>query len=183
MITIDNIKKWKDWGMVLTPAIKSDDKKIDKKAVKPNGEWSANWTDNDLLKAKRIALFHQPEKQVNVNGKNFLTIDFDDPKFVASSFSSLFPISFTIGKKDSTGSIKVTHIEYEIDPKDKPDKLPSYFNSIEALGKSISIIAGVDRYTIIDMQPTRLFRNEIEYVLKLVDEVNYLQKLKKRLKI
>ncbi len=177
----NDIKKFKDWGMILTPSVKSDDENEDKKPWKKKGYIrSADWTDDDLLKADRISLFHQPQKlNTPVNGKNYLTIDFDDPEFVASSFSFLFPVSFTIGKKDSTGLIKTTHIEYEVNSKDVPDKLPSYLKVIEALGTTSSVIAGVDRYTIIDMKPVLLSSNQVKYVLRLVRVVNFLTKEKK----
>ena len=89
MISIDNIKTWRDWGMVLTPA------KGKKPLTKWNGKydssgkkeyvWSADWTEDDLLKAERLAVFHEPEKR-GVEGANFITIDFDCPKFIANAF-------------------------------------------------------------------------------------------------
>ena len=72
----------------------------DKKPLTKKGEWSVDWTEQELLNAKRVAVLHQPEKK-GAGGKTFLTIDFDDPEFVASDFSSMFPASFTIGKKDT----------------------------------------------------------------------------------
>ena len=79
-ITLDNIRKFKDWGMVLSPA------KDKKPLTKWNGKydsrgkkeyvWSADWTEDDLLKADRLAVFHEPEKR-GVKGSNILTIDFD----------------------------------------------------------------------------------------------------------
>ena len=55
-ITIDNIKTWRDWGMVLTPA-------KDKKPLTKKGKWSADWSEDDLLKAERLAVFHQPDER------------------------------------------------------------------------------------------------------------------------
>mgnify|MGYP003660754758 CR=1 FL=1 len=48
-ITIDNIKTWRDWGMVLTPA-------KDKKPLTKKGKWSADWSEDDLLKAERLVV-------------------------------------------------------------------------------------------------------------------------------
>ena len=165
-ITIDNIKTWKDWGMVLTPA-------KDKKPLTKEGEWSAKWSDEELLKAERLAVFHQPEKR-GVKGSNIMTIDFDCPKFIASAFSSLFPVSFSMGKEDSSGSIRTTHIEYEIDPADKPKTL-SCEGVIEALSSTCSIIAGKDRHLINNIKPLRLSKTQLGHVLITVKVVNFLR--------
>ena len=165
-ITIDNIKTWRDWGMVLTPA-------KDKKPLTKNKVWSADWTEDDLLKADRIAVFHQPEKR-NVKGANIMTIDFDCPKFIASAFSSMFPASFSMGKKDSTGAIRPTHIEYEIDPADKPKTL-SCEGVIEALSSTCSIIAGKDRHIINNIKPLKLSKTQLGHVLITVKVVNFLR--------
>jgi len=170
-ITIDNIKTWRDWGMVLTPA-------KDKKPLTKNKVWSADWTEDDLLKADRLAVFHEPEKR-GVKGANIMTIDFDCPKFIASAFSSLFPASFSIGKKDSTGAIRPTHIEYEIDPADKPrgKDVPKYEGVIEVLTCTCSIIAGKDRHLIHNVKPLRLSKTQLESVLVTVKVVNFLREL------
>ena len=165
-ITIDNIKTWKDWGMVLTPA-------KDKKPLTKEGEWSAKWSDEELLKAERLAVFHQPEKR-GVKGSNIMTIDFDCPKFIASAFSSLFTVSFSMGKEDSSGSIRTTHIEYEIDPADKPKTL-SCEGVIEALSSTCSIIAGKDRHLINNIKPLRLSKTQLGHVLITVKVVNFLR--------
>ena len=168
-ITIDNIKTWKDWGMVLTPA-------KDKKPLTKEGEWSAKWSDEELLKAERLAVFHQPEKR-GVKGSNIMTIDFDCPKFIASAFSSLFPVSFSMGKEDSSGSIRTTHIEYEINPADKPrgKAVPKYEGVIEVLTSTCSIIAGKDRHLINNIKPLRLSKTQLGHVLITVKVVNFLR--------
>ena len=165
-ITTDNIRKFKDWGMVLTPA-------RDKKPLTKKGEWSAKWSDEELLKADRLAVFHEPEKR-GVTGSNILTIDFDCPKFIANCFSSLFPVSFSMGKEDSSGSIRTTHIEYEIDAADKPGTL-SFPDCIEALSSTCSIIAGKDRHIISNIKPLRLSKTRLESVLSTVKVVNFLR--------
>ena len=177
-ITIDNIRTWRDWGMVLMPCTKSEIKEKDKQPYLKQGEWAVDWTEEELVNAKRVAVLHQPQKKDAV-GKTYLTIDFDDPKFVASSFSSLFPVSFTIGKEDSSGGIRTTHIEYEIDPNDVPKKKVSYEKSIETLYSTCSIIGGVDRHTILNIQPVRLSQSQIGHVLQLVKVVNFLQHVAK----
>jgi len=176
-ITLDNIRKFKDWGMVLSPA------KDKKPLTKWNGKydsrgkkeyvWSADWTEDDLLKADRLAVFHEPEKR-GVKGSNILTIDFDCPKFIASKFESLFPVSFTIGKEDSSGSIRTTHIEYQIDPANKPSTL-SFPDCIEALSSTCSVFVGKERYLINNTKPLRLSKTQLEHVLQTVKVVNFLR--------
>jgi KaiC/GvpD/RAD55 family RecA-like ATPase len=166
-ITIDNIKTWRDWGMVLTPA-------KDKKPLTKKGEWSADWSEDDLLKAERLAVFHQPDKRGKI-GSNILTIDFDCDKFIASAFSSLFPDSFCMGKKDETGAIRTTHIEYEIDPADRPKRQIAYEKVIEVLTSTCSIIAGKDRHIISNVKPLRLSKTQLEHVLETVKAVNFMR--------
>ena len=168
-ITIDNIKTWRDWGMVLTPA-------KDKKPLTKKGEWSADWSEDDLLNAERIAVFHQPEKR-GVTGSNILTIDFDCDKFIANAFSSMFPDSFCMGKKDKTGAIRTTHIEYEIDPADRPKRQIQYRGVIEVLTSKCSIIAGKDRHIIHNVKPLRLSKTQLEHVLQTVKVVNFMREL------
>jgi len=179
-ITLDNVEKWRQsYNMAL---IVCNDKKPETYWTgkylsngKKEYKWKVNPSLDDLLKARRIAAIHRPQKY-GVEGKaNIFTVDFDCKAFIASGFSSLFPVSFTIGKKDSAGAIRTTHIEYEIDPKDKPKKIPSYEGSIEGLASGCSVIGGVDRHTIIDMDPQRLSKSELESVLRMIKFVNFLR--------
>ena len=186
-LTLDNIKTWRDkYNMALMVCIKSDNPKQDKKPdmywtgkYKTNGKkeykWKVNPTEDELLKAKRIAAIHRPQTK-GIEGKaNILTVDFDDKEFITNSFSSMFPATFTIGKKDSNGSIRTTHLEYEIDPKDKPKHFPSYQDSIEVLGSTCSIIGGVDKFDINNVKPTKLSKPQLEQVLRYVKAVNFLR--------
>jgi len=179
-ITLDNVEKWRQsYNMAL---IVCNDKKPETYWTgkylsngKKEYKWKVNPSLDDLLKARRIAAIHRPQKY-GVEGKaNIFTVDFDCKAFIASGFSSLFPVSFTIGKKDSAGAIRTTHIEYEIDPNDKPKKIPSYEGSIEGLASGCSVIGGLDRHTIIDMDPQRLSKDEIESVLRTIKFVNFLR--------
>ena len=80
-----------------------------------------------------------------------------------------------MGKEDSKGSIRTTHIEYEIDSNDKPRSLPSYEGSIEALGSTCSIIAGKERHIINNRKPLRLSKTRLEHVVETVKVVNFLR--------
>ena len=179
-ITLDNVQKWA--GQYNMALVVCNDKKPEVYWTgkylsngKKEYKWVVNPSLDDLLKAKRIAALHRPQKY-GVEGKaNIFTVDFDCKEFIASGFSSMFPVSFTIGKEDSSGGIRTTHIEYEIDPKDKPKKLPSYEGSIEGLASTCSVIGGVDRHTIIDMSPQRLSKDEIESVVRMIKFVNFLR--------
>jgi hypothetical protein len=183
-ITLDNIKTFREkYNMALMVCSKSDNPKHDKKPesywtgkYKSNGKkeykWKVNPTEDELLKAERIALIHSPQTKGITDKANFLTIDFDCKEFIANKFSPVFPDTFTIGKEHN-GSIRTTHLEYEIDPKDKPRHLPEYEGVIEALGSTCSIIAGVDRHIIDGRAPTRLSKAELERVLELVKVVNF----------
>jgi hypothetical protein len=178
-ITLDNIKTFRDkYNMAL---IVCKDKKPEtywtgkyKSDGKKEYKWKVNPTEDELLAAKRIAAIHRPQRY-GVEGKaNFITVDFDCKEFIANQFSSMFPDTFTIGKEHN-GSIRTTHLEYEIDSKDKPRHLPEYQGVIEALGSTCSVIAGVDRHIIHDRAPRRLSKAELERVLELVKVVNFLR--------
>ncbi len=53
MITNENIKTFKDYGLVLTRV------GMDKKPETPNGTWKYDWTDEELLLSKRIGAYHK----------------------------------------------------------------------------------------------------------------------------
>ena len=114
-ITLDNVEKWRQsYNMAL---IVCNDKKPETYWTgkylsngKKEYKWKVNPSLDDLLKARRIAAIHRPQKY-GVEGKaNIFTVDFDCKAFIASGFSSLFPVSFTIGKKDSSGGIRATYL-------------------------------------------------------------------------
>ena len=72
MITNENIKTFKDYGLVLTRV------GMDKKPETPNGTWKYDWTDEELLLSKRIGAYHKES--------NIVDVDFDDKDFIANKF-------------------------------------------------------------------------------------------------
>ena len=150
MITNENIQKFKSWGLVLTPVIKSKNPNEDKKPKTKKGKWHYDWTDQELLDSNRIGAFHKDS--------NIYDVDFDDKTFVAHQFEDTLPPTLTIGKKVN-GRVIATHKIYK-----KPDNVrlkPYSFPSsaakgdtvVELLASTQTIIAGVDRVIINNVEP------------------------------
>jgi hypothetical protein len=100
MINPENVQKFKSYGFVLTPVIKSKNPNEDKKPKTKNGTWHKDWNDQELLDASRIGAFHRDS--------NIFDVDFDDKEFNAHKFMDLLPPTFTVGKKVNGRSI-ATH--------------------------------------------------------------------------
>ena len=148
-ITKENIEKFKRYGFGLTPAIKSTNREIDKKPITKKGKWAYDWTDEELLKAERIGAYH--------DGK-FYAVDPDDKNFVAHKFMSLLPPTFEVGKPVN-GRIINTQRIYKIPDGQTarsygyPKKAGKGDKIIEILVNKQSIIAGVDRVIINNVEP------------------------------
>jgi hypothetical protein len=142
MITRENIQTFRNWNFVLTPVHKSKDPNLDKSPVNKNGKWFYDWTDEELLNANRLGAFHRDSGLVDV--------DFDDKTFTANSFSSLFPPTLTIGKKVN-GRVEPTHLIYRSNGKVKDYKKTQPI--VELLANTQTIIAGVDRVIINNVEP------------------------------
>jgi len=99
MRSIDELEKYKDFGLVLTPV------KQDKKPVTKDGKWHYDWSDEELLKADRLGFYH---KQSNV-----FTLDFDDKTYMAHRFICLFPNTLKDGKNVDE-FIGTTHLTYKV---------------------------------------------------------------------
>ena len=152
MITNENIKKFKSYGLVLTPVNKTNDQ-YDKSPVAKNGHWSSDWSEQELLDANRLGAFHKES--------NIYDVDFDDKSFNAHKFIDMLPPTLTIGKKVN-GRVIATHKIYK-----KPDevKMKSYSypraatkgeRIIELLSSTQTIIAGVDRVIVNNVEPVVL---------------------------
>ena len=81
MRTVDDLKRWKEYGLVLTPII--DGTKAP--GVKEGDKWKFDWTDNVLLNSKRLGFFHKES--------GVFTLDFDDKDYVAHKYLKLFPLT------------------------------------------------------------------------------------------
>ena len=100
MRSIDDLKRWKDYGFILTPA--AADKSP---GLKPKQKWKFDWSDEVLLRADRIGVFH--------DASSVFTIDFDDKDYVAHKYISLLPDTFTDGKI-LDGKRILTHKTYKL---------------------------------------------------------------------
>ena len=89
-ITKENIDKFKSYGFILTPVLKSENKKLDKKPKIKNGKWFKDWKDEELLSAERLGVFHRDSK--------VFAIDPDDKTYAAHLFMPCLPPTFEVGK-------------------------------------------------------------------------------------
>jgi hypothetical protein len=151
------ITKLQSYGLNLSPAIyaphdKSKDKRPETK-LGSDGKyhWSEDWSMEELLKSKRIGIFHDPSSTYD--------IDFDDKSFVAHQFHSLLPDTFSIGKQYK-GSAILTHKVYALPKGLKVDKWSYPKKALNGSGKIIerlnkfTVIADQDREIIRDVKPT-----------------------------
>ena len=98
MRTIDDLKRWKKYNFIMTPV------QDNKHPETPNGNWKYDWTDLELLKAKRLGVFHEPS--------DVFSIDFDDESYTAHKYLQLLPDTFTDGKVIN-GHRVMTHRTYK----------------------------------------------------------------------
>ena len=166
MITRENIQTFRNWNFVLTPVHKSKDPNLDKSPVNKNGKWFYNWTDEELLNANRLGAYHRDSE--------IFDVDFDDKSFVANSFSSLFPPTLTIGKKVN-GRVEPTHLIYRSNGKVKDYKKTQPI--VELLANTQTIIAGVDRVIINNVEPLSVDVESIKQHIKLVFSFSELVKV------
>ena len=166
MITRENIQTFRNWNFVLTPVHKSKDPNLDKSPVNKNGKWFYNWTDEELLNANRLGAYHRDSE--------IFDVDFDDKSFVANSFSSLLPPTLTIGKKVN-GRVEPTHLIYRSNGKVKDYKKTQPI--VELLANTQTIIAGVDRVIINNVEPSLVDPDLIKQNLKLINFFSELVKV------
>ena len=153
------ITKLQSYGLNLSPAIYApDDKDKDKKPKSKLGSdgkyhWSIHdtvkedWTMEELSKAKRIGMFHDPSETYDM--------DFDDKSFVAHQFHSLLPDTFSIGKQWK-GSAILTHKIYA---KPKDVKIDKWSYPKRVLNGSGKIIERLNKFTVIADQDRTIIRD------------------------
>jgi hypothetical protein len=179
MINAANIQTFKKYGFVLTPVHKSKDPNIDKKPKTVKGKWHYDWSDQELLDANRIGAYHKDS--------NIVDIDFDDKKYIAHKFMDLLPPTFTIGKKVA-GKVIATHKIYKKkdNVKFKPYSYPTTADKggkiIEMLSSTQTIIAGVDREIINNVEPMALDPSSLSLELRLIVAFSELYPLVKDIK-
>ena len=170
MINPENVQKFKSYGFVLTPVIKSKNPNEDKKPVSKNGTWHKDWNDQELLDASRIGAYHRDSK--------IFDVDFDDKEYNAHKFMDLLPPTFTIGKKVN-GRAVATHLIYRTKEKVKDYKKAQPL--VELLANTQTIIAGVDRIIINDQEPIYYSAEDIRAECKLIATFSELYKHSKDL--
>ena len=170
MINPENVQKFKSYGFVLTPVIKSKNPNEDKKPKTKNGTWHKDWNDQELLDASRIGAFHRDS--------NIFDVDFDDKEYNAHKFMDLLPPTFTVGKKVNGRTI-ATHLIYRT--KDKVKDYKKAQPLVELLANTQTIIAGVDRVIINDQEPIYYSAEEIRAECKLIATFSELYKHSKDL--
>ena len=159
MITNDTIKTFKSYDFVLTPV------GMDKRPETKNNEWCYEWNDKELLQAKRIGAFHKKSK--------IFDVDIDDKSFRANKFLDLLPDTLTIGKKVN-GETIATHKIYRMpdDTKFKEYHYPPNAKKgetiLETLGGTQTIIAGVDRVIINNVEPKVIDPGALEPELRAI---------------
>ena len=179
MINAANIQTFKKYGFVLTPVHKSKDPNIDKKPKTVKGKWHYDWSDQELLDANRIGAYHKDS--------NIVDIDFDDKKYIAHKFMDLLHPTFTIGKKVA-GKVIATHKIYKKkdNVKFKPYSYPTTADKggkiIEMLSSTQTIIAGVDREIINNVEPMALDPSSLSLELRLIVAFSELYPLVKDIK-
>ena len=161
-ITNELITKLQSYGLTLSPAVYGGE--YDKAPGRKTREkWRHDWPREELLKAERLGVFHDPSSTYD--------IDFDDKSFVAHQFHSLLPDTFSIGKQYK-GSAILTHKIYakpkgvKIDKWSYPKKVLNGSGKIIELLNKFTVIADQDRTIINDVKPLAadpediLIRNE-----------------------
>jgi len=163
MRTIDDLKRWKKYNFIMTPV------QDNKQPETPNGNWKYDWTDLELLKAKRLGVFHDPSK--------VFTIDFDDDTYTAHKYLQLLPDTFTDGRM--LGSQKImTHRTYKVNGSGAPTingsaKYPKSISKkkgliLEVLTGKQTIFTGGDRFIALDVPPADVDIKSLEKKLKLI---------------
>ena len=163
MRTIDDLKKWKDYGFVMTPA------EADKLPTTVNKKWFYDWTDEELLKAKRLGVYHDPS--------SVFTIDFDDDEYIAHKYLYLLPDTFTDGRVVGGRRIP-THRTYKVNGSGTPTiggsaKYPKRVSKkngllVEVLTGKHTIFDGGDRFIWLDVPPAEVNIKYLEKLLKLI---------------
>ena len=158
-ITPENITTFRNYGFALTPV------KMDKSPATKNGSWCKDWSDTELLNAKRIGVFHKDS--------GIQDVDFDDKNFIAHKFIDMLPPTLTIGKYVD-GVVIGTHKTYKIPNGEEANRysFPSSANKgdkiIEILTSTQTIVAGVDRVIINNVEPIEINPTELQMHCRLI---------------
>jgi hypothetical protein len=186
MITEQELKQYKEWGLHLIP-LKDDTKKpVSKPYWKKNGtgklerhdSWKWNehgdylkFSDEEILEAQRVGINHEACS----------VIDVDCDALEGSQFMSEFPDTLTIGKKvDGSTYIRKKIYFYDGLTEHKSfGKDTEYGSVIENLAHTQSFCFGKDRITLNNVKPTTLSNDQYKRLKESVREVYALTMLAK----
>ena len=164
MRTIDDLKRWKDYGFVMTPV--NQDKTP---GLKPKQKWKYDWSDEILLSADRLGVFHDQS--------SVFTIDFDDDAYVAHQYLRQLPDTFTDGRFIGDHHV-MTHRTYKLNGQGAPTiggaaKYPKNISKkkgllVEVLTGKQTIFTGGDRFIANDVPPAQVDIKYLETLLKLI---------------
>ena len=178
MITEQELKQYKEWGLHLIP-LKDDTKKpVSKPYWKKNGtgklerhdSWKWNehgdylkFSDEEILEAQRVGINHEACS----------VIDVDCDALEGSQFMSEFPDTLTIGKKvDGSTYIRKKIYFYDGLTEHKSfGKDTEYGSVIENLAHTQSYCFGGDRITLNNVKPTTLSNDQYKRLKESVREV------------
>ena len=158
------INRLKELGFTcLCPVVVGGEKDKSPETVK--GEWFYDWDDQSLATAKRIGAYHK--------NNNIFDVDVDDKTYRANNYLSVFPDTFTVGKRVG-GQIVPTHKIYKYAEGNKPKHFEYPKNAkknetvVEILSSTQTIIAGEDRIIINDVPPSEVEPSTIRLYAKLM---------------
>ena len=140
-------------------------------------EWGNKWTDEQLLSADYLGVYHREDK--DKNKPVCAAVDFDDKKYVAHDWNIKLPPSMSVVKDTKAGK-KVAQRIYKINgagfPKfDYGGSSKEDGKLIETLQSGVSVIHSPDR-TFTMVPPSTVDPNELEKNLNLICFMTEVQK-------
>ena len=104
MITKTQLNFLRENNLIPTP--------VDPKTKKPKlkyGKWYRQWTDEEILSADAVAIFHKDEKKNPICA----AVDFDDVDYVAHDWNIKLPSTMSVVKETKLGH-KVNQMIYKV---------------------------------------------------------------------
>ena len=140
-------------------------------------EWGNKWTDEQLLSADYLGVYHREDK--DKNKPVCAAVDFDDKKYVAHDWNIKLPPSMSVVKDTKAGK-KVAQRIYKINgagfPKfDYGGSSKEDGKLVETLQSGVSVIHSPDR-TFTMVPPSTVDPNELEKNLNLICFMTEVQK-------
>ena len=161
MITKTQLNFLRENNLIPTP--------VDPKTKKPKlkyGKWYRQWTDEEILSADAVAIFHKDDDKNQICA----AVDFDDVDYVAHDWNIKLPPTMSVTKNTKLG-LKVNQMIYKVNgsgfPKfDYGGESKEDGKLIECLRSGISIIHTKDR-TFSMVKPVEVNSDDLLKKLKL----------------